>query len=79
MSAHASAHGWQIALGAYDADSIAQIALLQFVNPVGYVIAYRTPLLTLGHLTMQTALSLLYGFSHGVALIYFIQHKLDYN
>lgn len=48
MGTHTTTDSRQVALGTDDADGIAQIALLQFMYPVGNVVADGTSLLTLG-------------------------------
>jgi hypothetical protein len=64
-----TANGRQIALGADNADGIAQITFLQLVNPVGNIVADRTAFLALGHFAMQASLSLLDSLGHRVALV----------
>jgi hypothetical protein len=74
----APADCWQVALGSDDADGIAQVAFLQFVDPVGYVVFDRAAFLALRHLAMQASLSLLDGLSHSVTLVdfFFESHNL---
>jgi hypothetical protein len=73
MGTNTTTDSRQVALGTDDADGIAQIALLQFMYPVGNVVADGTSLLTLGDLTVQTALGLGNSLCHRITLVHLLE------
>ena len=73
VRAYASAYSRQVTLVVDYLHGVTEITFRKLVNPVGNVVAYGASFLALRNFAVKTALGLVYGFEHGIALVYLVK------